>query len=113
MVPVPLGRQTITAVLVSYGAVDRLGVHARGETETTLTGCSFQPLSTVETLGDVDQVTSHWKLFAPATVDLTNLDAVITPWDGSRYDVDGDPLVWRDFLGNVSHQEVLLRRATG
>lgn len=109
----PIGHQTVTAVLVTYGARDKLGVEAKVETQTTISNCSFQPLTTVETLGDVDEVTSHWKLFAPATVDLTAIDRVITPWDGLSYEVDGDPLVRSDFFGRVSHQEVLLRRATG
>jgi hypothetical protein len=112
-VTLPIGNQTVTAVLVTEGTTDKLGVPAKVETQVTLAGCSFQPLSTVETLGDVDQVTSHWKLFAPTSQDLTAIDSLITPWDGLRYDVDGDPLVWRDFFGNISHQEVLFRRATG
>lgn len=109
----PIGNQTITAVLVAYGTPDKLGVEQHIETQVTLTGVSFQPLTTIETLGDIDQVTSHWKLFAPCTVDLSAIDRVITPWDGLSYEVDGDPMPWVDFLGNVSHQEVLFRRATG
>lgn len=109
----PIGRQTVTAVLVTYGTPDNLGVAQKVETQTPITGCSFQPLTTIETLGDVDQVTSHWKLFAPTTVDLTAIAAIITPWDGLRYEVDGDPQVWTDYFGRVSHQEVMLRRATG
>lgn len=110
---VPIGFQTVTAVLVTYGAPDKLGVEAKVESQTPITGCSMQPLTTVETLGDIDEVTSHWKLFAPATVNLNAIASVITPWDGLRYDVDGDPMVWTDAFGNVHHQEVLLRRATG
>lgn len=110
---VPIGNQTVTAVHATYGAPDRLGVKRKTETQTTLTGCSLQPASTQETLGDIDEVTSHWVLYAPATVDFTAIDSVITPWDNVRYDVDGDPQVWRDFFGNISHQTVHLRIATG
>lgn len=111
---VPIGNQTLTAIFVSYtSAVDKLGVQVKTETQVTLTGCSWQPLTTVETLGDVDQVTSHWKLFAPPGVDLSAIDAVITPWDGLRYSVDGDPMAWTDFFSTPSHQEVLFRKAVG
>lgn len=110
---VPIGHQTVTAILVNYGATDKLGIPAKTETQVPLPGCSFQPLTTIETLGDIDEVASHWKLFAPASVDLSAIDAIVTPWDGLRYEVDGDPQVWTDFFGNVSHQEVALRRATG
>ena len=109
----PIGNQTVTAVLVTYGARDKLGVEAHIETQVTVTNCSFQPLTTIETLGDVDQVTSHWKLFAPANVNLSAIGRIITPWDGLSYEVDGDPMPWPDFQGNISHQEILLRRATG
>lgn len=111
---VPIGNQTITAILVSYtDSVDKLGVRTKTETQMSISGCSWQPLSTVETLGDIDEVTSHWKLFAPPGINLSALDAVITPWDGLRYSVDGDPQPWTDFFGAPSHQEILFRRATG
>lgn len=110
---IPIGHQTVTAVLVTEGVPDSLGVPAKVETTVAISGCSLQPLNTKETLGDIDQVTSHWTLFAPAAVNLDPIDSVITPWDGIRYDVDGDPEIWTDFFGNTSHQALRLRRATG
>lgn len=110
---VPIGNQTVTAVLATYGAPDRLGVKSKVETQTPITGCSLQPLSTVETLGDIDEVTTHWVLYAPVAVSLNAIDSIITPWDNARYDVDGDPQVWTDFFGTPQHQTVHLRRATG
>lgn len=109
----PIGNQTVLAVVISYGPPDELGVPTETEAQTPISNCSFQPLVTIETLGDVDEVTSHWKLYAPATVNLRAVDAIVTPWDGLRYEVDGDPQTWTDMFGRISHQEVILRRATG
>jgi hypothetical protein len=109
----PVGNQTVTAVSVTFGPPDQLGLAQRIETLIPIPACSFQPIDTSEILGDIDVVTSRWRLYAPASVNLKAVDAIITPWDGLRYDVLGNPMVWTDLFGRVSHQEVILRRATG
>lgn len=106
-----LGRQTVTFVHRSDGPPDNLGVPTVVETETTVPGCSVQPVSTTEEISDVDQVITRWRLFAPAGVTLTAIDAVIA--DGERFSVDGDPQIWPGLNGIPHHTECLLRRATG
>lgn len=107
----PFGQQTVTGVHRTSGPADALGVPSRIDTPVDIAGCSFQPLSTNEQLSDVDQVTTRWKLYAPASAMLTATDAVIV--DGLTYEVDGDPQTWPDQCGNPGYTEYLLRRATG
>lgn len=107
----PFGQQTVTGVRRTWGAPDALGVPTRIDTPVEITGCSVQPLSTAEQLSDVDQVTTRWKLYAPASAMLTVTDAVIV--NGLTYEIDGDPQTWSDQCGMPSYTECLLRRATG
>lgn len=107
---VPLGYDTITIVHRSDGPPDDLGVATVTETQTVVTGCSVQPLSTEEELSDVDRVVTRWRLFAPPDTVLTATDAVLVA--GVLYEVDGDPQVWT-WAGTPHHLVCLLRRATG
>lgn len=106
-----IGRQAVTIVHRTDGPPDALGVPTRVETETAVTGCSVQPLSTDEQLSDVDEVITRWRLYAPAGLPMTAIDAVI--FDGARYEIDGDPQTWSDLGGRPHHVECYLRRATG
>jgi hypothetical protein len=107
----PFGRQIVTAVRRTWGALDELGVPARIDTPTEVAGCVFQPLATSEQLSDVDQVTTRWRLMLPASVTLSATDAVIV--DGLVYEIDGDPVLWSDQCGNPGYTSCLVRRATG
>jgi hypothetical protein len=106
-----IGRQTVTVVHRTDGPPDSLGVPSVVETETAVTGCSVQPVSTAEELSDVDQVITRWQLFMPAGITVTATDNVIA--DGVVYGVDGDPQTWTDLGGRPHHTECYLRRATG
>lgn len=106
-----IGRQAVTIVHRTDGPPDALGVPAVVETETTVTGCSVQPVSTTEDVSNVDQVVSRWRMFAPAATAFTATDGVIS--DGVLYQVDGDPQIWSDLGGNPHHIECYLKRATG
>lgn len=107
----PHGNQTITGVKRSEGPPDVLGVPLRVETTFTIERCSVQPLSTVEQLSNVDQVTTRLHLYAPAGTPLTVTDAVIV--DGVTYELDGDPQTWTDARGRPYYLDCLIRRATG
>ncbi len=107
----PPGRQTVTVLTRSDGARDSLGVPAVVEITTDVSGCSVQPLSSTEQLTDTDLVQSHWKLFAPATTVLRSTDSVMV--NGLKYEVDGDPMVWNDFMGYPDHMEARLRKPSG
>lgn len=106
-----IGHQVIAVVRRTEGIPDRLGVPTLVETTHYVSGCSVQPLATIEQLSNVDQVVTRWRLFAPADADLIVTDAVIT--NGIQYEVDGDPMVWPDLGGVPHHLEAYLRRATG
>jgi hypothetical protein len=106
-----IGHQTVILVHRAAGPPDTLGVPSHVETQESVSGCSVQPLTTTEELSDVDQVITRWRLYAPATVTLTAIDAVIS--DGVLYEVDGDPQIWSDMAGRPHHLECYLRRATG
>jgi hypothetical protein len=106
-----IGRQAVTIVRRSDGPPDALGVPTVVETETAVTGCSVQPLSTAEDISDVDQVITRWRLYAPAGITVTATDAVIA--DGTLFSVDGDPQTWPGLNGTPHHTECYLRRATG
>ncbi len=80
-------------------------------TESSLTGCRFQPVSTSEDLDLRDGVEVNARLFGPLTLDLTEQDRVV--FDGATYEVVGEPLRMRGPLGNTAHTEVLLRRFDG
>lgn len=106
-----LGGQQIQIVTRTPGAKDSLGVPTATESTVQWQGCFIQPLETDETLGNVDTVISHYKLFAPGEPPLTSTGRVLS--DGISYEVRGDPMVWRGINGAVHHVECYLRRATG
>jgi hypothetical protein len=80
-------------------------------TETSLTGCRFQPVSTSEDLRLRDGVEVNARLLGDVGMDLTRQDRVI--FDSAVYEVVGEPLRFRGPIGNVAHVEVLLRRFDG
>lgn len=106
-----LGGQAATVITRTPGAKDELGVPTWIETPVTVPGCFLQPSDTDETLGNVDTVISHFKLFAPAGTPLTSTGRVVV--DGVSYEVRGDPMPWSDNRGIPHHIECYLRRATG
>lgn len=110
--PLILGYQTVTLVRRVVTGQDAHGEDIHTVVDESLTGCSFQPVSSVEQLGSGDQIVTRWQLFAPGEPDMTVIDAVIGP-DGLAYEVDGQPQTWPDVMGRVSHTECYLRRAVG
>jgi hypothetical protein len=104
-----LGPHTVVVVRAGTSAEDEYGNEIPGwndPTETTVTGCSVQPVVGTENLSGRDTVVSRWQLFAPDGTDLLATDRV--EWDGDTYEVDGEVQRWG--FPPLSHLVALLRR---
>lgn len=104
-----LGSHTIT-ILRATVTEDRFGNESRSwgtAAQTSVRGCSVQPLDGPEQTVGRDTVVPRWKLFAPAGTDLLASDRV--RFNGDDYEVDGAPQVW-DFEP-LGHVVAFLRRA--
>ncbi|AHH98329.1 hypothetical protein [Kutzneria albida] len=111
---VPLGQQTLILVSRSDGAKDNMGVPARIEVETSVSGCSWQPASADEdVVHDVDRAEDLWNAWIPGGTGARVIDAIKTPWDGLQYEIQGTPQTWVDAFGRVSHTILTARRVTG
>lgn len=75
-------------------------------TETTVTGCSVQPIVGDEATVGRDTIVSRWTLYAPDGVDLVASDRV--RYDGAVYDVDGEVQRWG--FPPLSHLVALLHK---
>lgn len=105
-----------TVIVVRAATVaDRYGNQVRDwatASRTDVPGCSVQPLDMAEQVSpDRDAVTTRWRLFAPAGVDVAATDRI--SWGGVDYEVDGDPQRWQSPTGGLAHLEVVLRRVEG
>lgn len=79
-------------------------------TSTTVTGVSVQPVMTME-IRDMSQVGLHadWRLYdRHSALGFWQAGDRVT-WNGSTYDVVGDPQVWMGAQGGRHHWEVDLR----
>lgn len=70
-------------------------------TETTVTGCSFQPASGVEDINHRSAVGGPAQVFMPYGTDVTGLDRLV--FDGDTYEVEGRPQKWLSPSGAVDH----------
>jgi hypothetical protein len=107
----PFGGTTVTLVRRTVSGTDAHGEDVYTLTREDVAGCQVQPVSSAEQLGTGDTVTTRYRLFAPAGVDLDAVDAVEV--DGRSYEVDGETSRWSDLLGVPHHVEAFLRRVTG
>lgn len=78
-------------------------------TDTTVTGCSVQPVPFPENTVDRDNVRVVLRAWVPAGADVTALDRVV--YEGDVYDIDGEPERWP--MPRLDHLVVNLRRSTG
>jgi len=78
---------------------------------TEVTGCRLQPERAADYVLDREAVTTRWRLFAPASIDLRSTDRV--EHNGVVYEVDGSPERWPSPTKRLAHVEVLLRRTEG
>jgi len=108
---IPLGRQTVTLVRREVVDQDGFGNDIHATVRLSIDGCSVQPRASVEDGAGRAQVISGVVLYAPAHTPIGASDVV--EHDGRRYEVVGDPGVWRSPIGLFDHQQVALRRVTG
>lgn len=116
--PSGLGNDTVTVLKRTYGATDRLGVKALISTPTVVTGCSLQPNSADEVIGDTDFTLAMWILFAPVVPifeGLTAADAIQVVINSvpTVFEDFGDALLWTDLDGRADHYRIKLRKARG
>ena len=114
----PLGNDTITVLKRFVSSQDRLGVQVLGSTATEVPGCSFQPNSVDEIIGDTDFTLAMWLLFTPVLTiiqSLTAADAIQVVIDDADvvFEDFGDPVLWTDTYGNPDHYRIKLRKARG
>jgi hypothetical protein len=105
------GRETVTLIRRVVASTDPYGNDTTTETSATVDGCSVQPADSTEVLASADRITTRMRLYAPAGTDLTAVDAV--EHNGTRYEVDGEPMVWASLTGTGHHVEAYLRKWTG
>lgn len=104
-----LGSHTIT-VLRAPLVEDDYGNETRdwtAATQSTVSGCSVQPVTGIEVTVARDTIVSRWQLWAPDGTDLVATDRV--EFDGAAYEVDGEVQRWN--FPPASHITALLRRS--
>jgi hypothetical protein len=105
-----LGPHTVTVLHPTTDTDDGYG-NASPDWDTaqqsSVTGCSVQPIPGTENLLDRDTIVSRWQMYAPDGTDLLATDRVV--FDGDTYDVDGEVQRWG--FPPLSHIVCLLRRS--
>lgn len=77
-----------------------------------IAGCNVQPSSTSRDFeGRALQVEDSWTLYAPEGADIAAGDRI--GYDGSLFEVDGEPMARRSPTGRISHVQVQLKRWEG
>lgn len=121
--------QTVTVVRIGPPGQDDDGNPTPGTvTRTDVPNCSLQPLqgtNSTEILGATyDQITTRWRLFAPAGTVINSDDRIQqgadvfagVPDDASAvldFAVDGDPAGWPGVDGLPHHVETMLKKWGG
>lgn len=109
MIPAPFNVDTIVRVRPA-----RISDHGRliadwdappAVPDLPIAGCSVQPGAPDEETANRESITVRWTVYAPPAADVTGLDGV--RWQGTIYQVEGDPQRWPDF-GGLGHQVILL-----
>ena len=99
-----LGGDTITVVSRTRTGTDPNGLAIRTETETTITGCSFQAGQVTECDGRTNVITHLARVFMP----ITPVTTAITPtsaikFGGLTWEVRGPVTVPTDLDGHQHH----------
>lgn len=108
--------QTATLITRTVTGKDGDGNDVYGETTSTVQG-AFAPGGSAEYPQGAgssggDQVVTQPTLYLPGGTVLGAVDAVEI--NGTRYEVDGDPLVWTSpFTGRQAGVQVPLKKVTG
>ena len=102
---------TVTVIRRTVVGQDARGNDVYGETRIDYDRCRVQPVSSTAVLDNPVRITSHLRVFGPPGMDVAATDNV--EYQGTRYEVDGEPARWGSPTGRLAHVEVLLRRVTG
>lgn len=107
-----IGQETVTVVKRTLGPdKDPAGVPVKHISTFAVQGCSFQPLSTAEILGNEDMTVDMRRYIGPVINGLSTTDAMIAY--GLTYEVSGSPSIVPSMFGPAHHMEVLVRLAAG
>jgi hypothetical protein len=90
---------------------DAFGDLTGTDTELGIAGCSVQPASATESTSDGELLVTGLTVFLPAGSDLLATDRM--RWQGSVYEVDGQPAAWHDLTGTASHVQAQLKLVQG
>ncbi|MFG2001687.1 head-tail adaptor protein [Spirillospora sp. NPDC048911] len=103
-----LGPHTVT--VIHPAGRDRWGDTVAGGTETAVSGCFWQPVSSSEQQIAADTVDVVARLFMPAAVDVRATDRI--RFEGRTYAVEGRPALHHTPAG-PHHYELELRDVEG
>lgn len=103
-----LGPHTVT--VLRPAARDSWGDNQTAGTQTDVSGCFWQPMSTDEQLGGQDTVTVVARVFMPPTTDIKATDQL--EFESRRYAIDGRPELHHTPAG-PHHYEVSLKDVEG
>lgn len=111
-----LGGDTVTFIRRDVAGQDRYGDDVTVDHETTVSGCSMQPMWGQETTGTLDQVVERYQCFMPT---LALIDQEVDPeaidalrFEGLLYEVNGRPQRWT-LDGSIDHFVIFCRRVEG
>lgn len=107
------GRDTVTFRTFAPGTRNSKGVAVKVPTNTTVTGCSMQPVSMAENVSNTDVATEVWHCIAPPKTLTLGLDATgEIDFKGKTYQVTGVK-PYGDIGGRVDHLTVACKRQVG
>lgn len=95
---------TITVRTATPGFPDASGVPTGTTTETIAPGWNVQPLSSADTVADVETVTARWRASGPLSTWIPATAHVL--WQGREYSIDGEPAHYTG--GALDHTELIL-----
>lgn len=116
MIPPPFNVDTVTrvrpSVILDHGREIADWDAAPAVPDLDMPGCSVQPGPSSEFLENRASVTVQWTVFAPgADLDVRSSDGI--RWQATMYQVDGEPLPWRDPTGRLDHTVIALVERSG
>lgn len=80
-------------------------------TSLLVSGCSVQPSGGSRDFERDANTDVRWTAYVPPSTDVHVGDRIV--WNGSTYEIDGEPRVWSSPTGAVSHVQLDLVRWEG
>ena len=104
-----------TVTRIRPGSIDRRGSTEpdwTNTTETEITGCSVQPLSTsLSQDGRIQGITDGYTCYFPPGADVKTGDRI--KYNGNVYTIMGEPHLWQSPTGKVNSLQAQLQRWSG